>query len=263
MSRAGTSGSRSGRRFASTSWCRSPDDSEQGVPTSRSSASGRWCAARAPTKLKTSRPGRAHAYRPFGRTGLEVSELVFGGGWVGGILIHQDDATKRAAIAARARGRHQLDRHGTLLRRRPFRAGARLAAPGRGEEPLSLDQGAPRPRPPRRPCGQIEGSLEQSLERLRCDRSSCSSCTTRSARRPRASGSGSTRCSARTACRRLRAPARAGPDSAHRHHCARRDRGGSGCRERPVRFGPGLLQHPESERRPGHAAGWQGQDFRG
>ena len=37
-------------------------------------------------------------YRPFGRTGLQVSELVFGGGWVGGILIHQDDATKRAAI---------------------------------------------------------------------------------------------------------------------------------------------------------------------
>ena len=33
-------------------------------------------------------------YRPFGRTGLQVSELVFGGGWVGGILIHQDDATK-------------------------------------------------------------------------------------------------------------------------------------------------------------------------
>lgn len=33
-------------------------------------------------------------YRKFGRTGLQVSELVFGGGWVGGALIHQDDATK-------------------------------------------------------------------------------------------------------------------------------------------------------------------------
>lgn len=33
-------------------------------------------------------------YRTFGRTGLKVSELVFGGGWVGGVLIHQDDATK-------------------------------------------------------------------------------------------------------------------------------------------------------------------------
>jgi D-threo-aldose 1-dehydrogenase len=33
-------------------------------------------------------------YRTFGRTGLQVSEVVFGGGWVGGLLIHQDDATK-------------------------------------------------------------------------------------------------------------------------------------------------------------------------
>ncbi len=36
--------------------------------------------------------------RRFGRTGLEVSELVFGGGWVGGILIHQDEATKLSAV---------------------------------------------------------------------------------------------------------------------------------------------------------------------
>src|ERR687891_2544366 len=37
-------------------------------------------------------------YRTFGRTGLQVSELVFGGGWVGGILIHQDAETRHAAI---------------------------------------------------------------------------------------------------------------------------------------------------------------------
>lgn len=36
--------------------------------------------------------------RRFGRTGLEVSELVFGGGWVGGILIHQSDGTKLKAV---------------------------------------------------------------------------------------------------------------------------------------------------------------------
>ncbi|MCR9071273.1 MAG: aldo/keto reductase [Alphaproteobacteria bacterium] len=36
--------------------------------------------------------------RRFGRTGLQISELVFGGGWVGGLLIHQDDEVKRAAI---------------------------------------------------------------------------------------------------------------------------------------------------------------------
>ncbi len=33
-------------------------------------------------------------YREFGRTGLKVSELVFGGGAVGGILVHADDDTK-------------------------------------------------------------------------------------------------------------------------------------------------------------------------
>ena len=36
--------------------------------------------------------------RRFGRTGLEVSEMVFGGGFVGGIIIHGDDDTKRAAL---------------------------------------------------------------------------------------------------------------------------------------------------------------------
>jgi aryl-alcohol dehydrogenase-like predicted oxidoreductase len=36
--------------------------------------------------------------RPFGRTGLEVSEIVFGGGAVGGLLIDQDDDTKRRAL---------------------------------------------------------------------------------------------------------------------------------------------------------------------
>jgi D-threo-aldose 1-dehydrogenase len=36
--------------------------------------------------------------RILGRTGLEVSELVFGGGWVGGILINADDETRRVAI---------------------------------------------------------------------------------------------------------------------------------------------------------------------
>jgi L-galactose dehydrogenase/L-glyceraldehyde 3-phosphate reductase len=43
-------------------------------------------------------------YRTFGHTGLQISNVVFGGGWVGGLLIHQDDATKldtlRRAIKA-------------------------------------------------------------------------------------------------------------------------------------------------------------------
>jgi D-threo-aldose 1-dehydrogenase len=37
-------------------------------------------------------------YRSFGQTGIDVSELVFGGGAVGGLLINQDDATKLEAV---------------------------------------------------------------------------------------------------------------------------------------------------------------------
>lgn len=36
--------------------------------------------------------------RTFGRSGIQVSEVVFGGGNVGGLLIHKDDDTKREAI---------------------------------------------------------------------------------------------------------------------------------------------------------------------
>jgi len=49
-------------------------------------------------------------YRTFGRTGLQVSELVFGGGWVGGVLIHQDDAIKLATLRrAMAAGINWID----------------------------------------------------------------------------------------------------------------------------------------------------------
>src|SRR5262245_8168869 len=36
--------------------------------------------------------------RAFGKTGMQVSEVVFGAGAVGGILVHKDDATKREAL---------------------------------------------------------------------------------------------------------------------------------------------------------------------
>ncbi len=36
--------------------------------------------------------------RPFGSTGLEVSELILGAGYVGGIVIHADDDTRRTLI---------------------------------------------------------------------------------------------------------------------------------------------------------------------
>ena len=37
-------------------------------------------------------------HRTFGRSGINVSEIIFGAGAVGGILIHKDDAIKREAI---------------------------------------------------------------------------------------------------------------------------------------------------------------------
>ena len=37
-------------------------------------------------------------FRAFGRTGIQVSEVIFGAGAVGGILVHKDDAAKREAI---------------------------------------------------------------------------------------------------------------------------------------------------------------------
>lgn len=36
--------------------------------------------------------------RRFGRSGIPVSEVIFGGGAVGGIIVHKDDATKREAV---------------------------------------------------------------------------------------------------------------------------------------------------------------------
>ena len=36
--------------------------------------------------------------RAFGSTGIQVSEIIFGAGAVGGVLIHKDDATKREAL---------------------------------------------------------------------------------------------------------------------------------------------------------------------
>jgi L-galactose dehydrogenase/L-glyceraldehyde 3-phosphate reductase len=107
--------------------------------------------------------------RPFGRTGLEVSELVFGGGWVGGILIHQDDDTRRAALGrALDAGINWIDT-------------APSYGDGKSEEALGwlLRDVAERPYLSTKVRldlsllddirGQVEASLEQSLKRLRCD----------------------------------------------------------------------------------------------
>jgi L-galactose dehydrogenase/L-glyceraldehyde 3-phosphate reductase len=108
-------------------------------------------------------------HRPFGRSGLQVSELVFGGGWVGGLLIHQDDETKLRAL------RRALDAGINWIDTAPS------YGDGRSEEALGwllrevdrkpylstkvrLDLGKLDDI-----SGQVEASLESSLERLRRD----------------------------------------------------------------------------------------------
>ena len=106
-------------------------------------------------------------HRAFGRTGIQVSEVIFGAGAVGGIVIHKDDATKREAIRrAFAGGINWVDT-------------AAQYGSGKSEEALSWlipESGAT-------PClstkfavdvdsatsipAQIEASLEASLSRLK------------------------------------------------------------------------------------------------
>ncbi len=106
-------------------------------------------------------------YREFGRTGLEVSEIVLGTGKVGGILIREDDDTKRAVI------RRALDAGINWIDTAPRYGG------GKSEESLGwlLDEVDDTPylstkvrldtdRPTDIP-GQVEESLNGSLTRPR------------------------------------------------------------------------------------------------
>jgi L-galactose dehydrogenase/L-glyceraldehyde 3-phosphate reductase len=107
--------------------------------------------------------------RRFGRTGIDISELVFGGGFVGGILIDADDDTRREAI------RRALDTGVNWIDTAPsYGQGQSETALGwllgeLHEQPhlstkvgLDLDKLDDIP-------GQIERSLEQSLSRLARD----------------------------------------------------------------------------------------------
>ena len=110
--------------------------------------------------------------RPFGRTGLEISEVIFGAGFVGGIIIHADDDTRRTVIRkALDAGINWIDT-------------AQSYGDGKSEEALGwllnelpaadrpyvstkfrLDAGRLDDIP-----GQIERALEASLTRLQADK---------------------------------------------------------------------------------------------
>ncbi len=109
-------------------------------------------------------------YRTLGKTGLKVSEIVFGGGAVGGLLIRADDDTRRQAIArALQAGVNWIDTApmygegaseesvGWLLAERPlverpFVATKAMLDPNAGDL-----------------VGQVERSLVESLQRLQMD----------------------------------------------------------------------------------------------
>lgn len=108
-------------------------------------------------------------YRTFGRTGLKISELVFGGGWVGGVLIHQDDETRLRVL------RHAVDSGINWVDT------ASKYGDGQSEQALGMLL----PQLDQRPyistkvmldtsnlgdiAGQVERSTHQSLERLKLD----------------------------------------------------------------------------------------------
>lgn len=110
--------------------------------------------------------------RRFGRTGIQVSEVVFGAGWVGGILIHQDTDTKRAAFqraldaginwidTAADYGKGESERTiGGLMQDLADDARPRISTKAR----LDLTSGEAYD-------SQLRRSLESSLERLRMNK---------------------------------------------------------------------------------------------
>jgi len=109
-------------------------------------------------------------YRRFGRTGLDVSEITFGAGWVGGILIDADDATRRQALAsAFAAGINFVDTAASYGQGRSEEALGWLLAEVERQPYLSTKVGLDTARLADIP-GEIERSLEASLKRLRRDR---------------------------------------------------------------------------------------------
>lgn len=110
--------------------------------------------------------------RRFGRSGLSVPEVVFGGGWVGGVLIHTDADTRRLAFrraleagidwfdTAAGYGDGESERTlGWLLAELPAERRPRISTKAR----VDLDSGEG-------VASQLRRSLEASLGRLGLDR---------------------------------------------------------------------------------------------
>ena len=107
-------------------------------------------------------------YRAFGSTGLAVSELVFGGGAVGGLLINAEDEVKQRAIdRALAAGINWIDTAAAYGQGRSEAALGSLLAPHPDvhvSTKFTIDT-----RHLKDIAGQIEASLTASLTRLQRD----------------------------------------------------------------------------------------------
>ena len=108
-------------------------------------------------------------YREFGTTGLKVSELVFGAGAVGGLLINQTDAVKRQAIKiALDAGINWFDTAPSYGQGRSEQALGWLLSE-LDQKPYISTKFTLDTRHLDDMQGQIKQSLEQSLERLKLD----------------------------------------------------------------------------------------------
>ncbi len=109
-------------------------------------------------------------YRLYGSTGLEISEIVFGAGAVGGILIDADDETRRTAVrTALAAGINWIDTAASYGQGRSEMALGWLLKEVRAEEqPYLSTKFSIDPEQGDIP-GQVEHSMHESLERLQRD----------------------------------------------------------------------------------------------
>ena len=108
-------------------------------------------------------------YRDFGKTGIKVSQIVLGGGAVGGLIINQDDETRRLAIRhAMTKGINWIDTAPLYGQERSEKALGWLLSEIDEKPYIStkfiIDTADMRDIP-----GQIERSLSGSLKRLERD----------------------------------------------------------------------------------------------
>jgi len=107
--------------------------------------------------------------RRFGRTGIEISELVFGGGFVGGIIIDADDDTRREAIRrALHKGINWIDTAPSYGQGKSETALGWLLGELDEQPHISTKVGLDLSKLDDI-AGQIERSVEQSLARLKRD----------------------------------------------------------------------------------------------